>query len=70
MITQYFVHPVYQRYINIYLSHYLNAAFTISGDVTDDDIDVVVQSLLTSGSLMTWKFVARKLGLREGEYSH
>ncbi|XP_067937617.1 death domain-containing protein CRADD-like [Watersipora subatra] len=36
-----------------------------TSDVTDEDIDVVVQSLLTSGSLMSWKFVARKLGFKE-----
>lgn len=38
-----------------------------TGDVTDLDIDVVVQSLLTSGSLLSWKFVARKLGITEGK---
>lgn len=44
----------------------MNNLFVLTGDVTDEDIDMVVQSLLSSGSLMTWKFVARKLGLREG----
>lgn len=34
--------------------------------VGDEAIDIVVKNLLSVGSLMSWKFIARKLGFSEG----
>lgn len=38
----------------------------VIGNVTDKDLETVVQSLLSSGSITSWKFLARKLEISEG----